>query len=275
MDTVPSTTCGCFTAYNLIMRTVDVSSKPLTLRTARAYGRIRLKPQTLKAILEGRVPKGDVLQASRLAGIMGAKNTSQLLPFCHPLGFQHVEVDLQVREDGIEAFSFVKGIERTGYEMEALTAVSVALLTIYDMCKGLDDGMSIEEIKLLEKSGGKSQWGKTLKGKRVLVQAEGELLELITNHLQKLQPDQILTQKSQNYQLLISTEELRLKEEFYALNTAINQTLFSLFPSSVRKGVIIGKNQDGKTCVYIEPSKEVVLAFFENFGHLLGTWVDE
>ncbi|MEZ0360663.1 MAG: cyclic pyranopterin monophosphate synthase MoaC [Hydrogenobacter sp.] len=258
------------------MRTVDVSSKPLTLRTAKAYGRIRLKPQTVKAILEGKIPKGDVLQACKLAGITGAKKTHELLPFCHPLIFQHAQMELQVKEDLIEVYSFVKGIERTGYEMEALTAVMASLLTIYDMCKGLDDSMIIEEVKLLEKSGGKSQWEKMLKGKSVLVLVQREFFDLIANYLKNLDPERLITtDEGQVCHLLISTYEVSLKEEFYALNTVVNQTLFSLLPSRVRKGALLGKDEKGRTVIWLEPSKEVISAFFENFSHLLGAWVDE
>ncbi|NPB08242.1 MAG: cyclic pyranopterin monophosphate synthase MoaC, partial [Aquificae bacterium] len=140
------------------MRTVDVSGKPETLREAVAYGRIRLSPETVKLIREGRIPKGNLPEATKMAGLMGAKRTWELLPFCHPIPLDHVSLEVSLGEDYLEVRAFVRGIARTGYEMEALTAVSTALLNVYDMCKALDEGMVIEEIKLLEKRGGKSDW---------------------------------------------------------------------------------------------------------------------
>lgn len=256
------------------MRTVDVSSKPITLRTAKAYGRIRLNPQTIKAILEGKVPKGNVLEASKLAGIMSVKRTSELLPFCHPLTFQHAQVDINIKEDTIEAFSYVKGIERTGYEMEALTSVAVCLLTIYDMCKGMDQSMVIEEIKLIEKTGGKSQWAKDLSGKKILVLAEEELSDLIAGYLEKLHPLAISTQEAERYHMVISTQDIPIAEEFYGLEIIVNQTLFSLLPTYLRKGVRIGKDPLGRVVIHIEPSEHIISAFFENFSQLLGTWAD-
>lgn len=256
------------------MRTVDVSSKPQTLRTTKAYGRIRLNPKTVKAILEGKVPKGNVLEASKLAGITSVKKTSELLPFCHPLTFQHAQVDINIKEDTIEAFSYVKGTERTGYEMEALTSVAVCLLTIYDMCKGMDQSMVIEEIKLIEKTGGKSQWAKDLSDKKLLVIAEGEILQLLLTHLEKLKPSFIGTQEADGYHMVISTQDIPIEEEFYGLEAVINQTLFSLLPTYLRKGVRIGKDPLRRVVIHIEPSEHIVSAFFENFSQLLGTWAD-
>ena len=151
------------------MRTVDVSRKLQTLREAKAYGRIRLSSECVEKIRNKELPKGDCIEASKLAGIYGAKHTSLLLPFCHPIGFDHVEVELNIGDGFIEVFATVRGIARTGYEMEALTAVSVALLNIYDMCKGFDPSMVIEEIKLLSKKGGKSQHYEDLKGIKTAV----------------------------------------------------------------------------------------------------------
>ncbi|MEK7816854.1 MAG: cyclic pyranopterin monophosphate synthase MoaC [Actinomycetota bacterium] len=141
-------------------RMVDVGDKPVTERMARAGGRITMAPETLRLLLDRQLPKGDVLSVARVAGIMAAKETANLIPMCHPLDISHVEVDFSTDEDnaaiGIEATVRLTG--RTGVEMEALTAVSVAALTIYDMCKAVDKGMVIGEIKLLEKTGGKSDF---------------------------------------------------------------------------------------------------------------------
>jgi len=138
-------------------RMVDVGSKPVSDRMARASGRVRLQKATLERIKSGDHKKGDVLQVARLAGIMAAKQTSQLIPLCHPLGLDSVTIDFDVcKEDviGIECSAAVNA--RTGVEMEALTAVSVAALTIYDMCKSMDREMVIEQVQLEEKTGGRS-----------------------------------------------------------------------------------------------------------------------
>lgn len=137
---------------------VDVSDKDETERVAAAIGSIIMQPETLALILEGGVKKGDVLSVARLAGIMGAKRTPDLIPLCHPLALTSVKVELKAdparNAVDIEATCKLKG--RTGVEMEALTAVSIAALTVYDMCKAVDRGMRIGDIRLVHKSGGKS-----------------------------------------------------------------------------------------------------------------------
>lgn len=136
---------------------VDVSSKEVTLRQARATGSVRMLPQTLDLIRNRKVAKGDVFEVARLAGIMATKRTAELIPLCHPLGLDSAEIQFEIPDTHtvrIEAHVSMHG--RTGVEMEALTAVSVAALTIYDMCKAVDRGMSIGPIELLEKSGGRS-----------------------------------------------------------------------------------------------------------------------
>jgi len=137
---------------------VDVSDKDITGRTATAAGSVFMEPETVRKILEGGVSKGDVLSVARLAGIMGAKRTPDLIPLCHPLALTSVKLDLSVDESrnavDITATAKLKG--RTGVEMEALTAVSVAALTVYDMCKAVDRGMRIADIRLIHKAGGKS-----------------------------------------------------------------------------------------------------------------------
>jgi len=137
---------------------VDVSEKEITLREAIASGAITMRPDTFRMIMDKEIVKGDVLGVAKIAGIMGAKRTSGLIPMCHPLEITHVEVLFHPREEestiGIESRVRVKG--RTGVEMEALVAVSTAALTIYDMCKAVDKGMVISQVKLVKKSGGKS-----------------------------------------------------------------------------------------------------------------------
>ena len=138
-------------------RMVDVGGKDVTLRRARAEGFVTMQPETLQLIRDQKVAKGDVFEVARLAGIMATKQTANLIPLCHPLGLDNAQVDFEVIDDHtirIEASVDVHG--RTGVEMEVLTAVSVAALTVYDMCKSVDRGMSIGPIQLVEKSGGNS-----------------------------------------------------------------------------------------------------------------------
>ncbi len=135
---------------------VDVSAKPATKRVAVARGFVRMKSSTVQLIAEGKMPKGDVFATARLAGIMGAKQTSSLIPLTHPLALTSVAVDIEAKKDGVSIEARAECIERTGVEMESMTAVAVAALTIYDMCKAVDRGMTIEEICLVRKEGGKS-----------------------------------------------------------------------------------------------------------------------
>lgn len=137
-------------------RMVDVGGKAETHRVALARGFIRMSTTTLDAIRTGNAPKGDVLGPARIAGIMAAKKTGDLIPLCHPLALDAVNVDFALMENGIECTATASLTGRTGVEMEALTAVSLALLTIYDMAKALDKSMVIESVRLIEKRGGKS-----------------------------------------------------------------------------------------------------------------------
>lgn len=139
-------------------RMVDVSAKDETARTATAKARILMQPDTARRIAEGGVAKGDVLSVARLAGIMGAKRTPELIPLCHPLPLSSVQVDLELDlpNNAVEVTATCRITGRTGVEMEALTAASVAALTVYDMCKAVDKGMRITDIRLVHKAGGKS-----------------------------------------------------------------------------------------------------------------------
>lgn len=137
-------------------RMVDVGGKPETARSATATGRIAMRPATLAAIRDGDLPKGDVLAAARIAGIMAAKKTGELIPLCHPLALDSVTLDFAFQKDGLRITARASLTGRTGVEMEALTAASVALLTIYDMAKAVQKDMTIEGVRLLEKTGGKS-----------------------------------------------------------------------------------------------------------------------
>jgi len=137
---------------------VDVAAKPATHRIAIAEGRIEMLPATLALIASGSAKKGDVLGIARIAGIMAAKKTSELIPLCHPLALTRVAVEFELREalNTVECRATVETVGPTGVEMEALTAVQIALLTIYDMCKAADRGMTISGVRVLEKHGGKS-----------------------------------------------------------------------------------------------------------------------
>jgi cyclic pyranopterin phosphate synthase len=146
------------------VRMVDVGAKDETAREAVAIGRITVSAAALREIRAGRVKKGDPLQAARLAGILAAKRTSDLIPLCHPLALSHVHVDFTPEKDGYAITARVRTVGRTGVEMEALTAVSVAALTIYDMLKALDKEMVIGDICVTEKTGGKT--GKYLRSKK-------------------------------------------------------------------------------------------------------------
>jgi cyclic pyranopterin monophosphate synthase len=137
-------------------RMVDVTQKPATSRRAVAEAYIRLSRQTLSLLKRGKLPKGNALETARLAGILAAKRTPDLIPLCHPLLLTHVDVEAELRRDGVLFLASVSCTGSTGVEMEALTAASVAALTLYDMVKAVEKGATIERIRLLEKSGGKS-----------------------------------------------------------------------------------------------------------------------
>jgi cyclic pyranopterin phosphate synthase len=139
-------------------RMVDVGGKEVTERAATAKGAVLMQPETIALIRQGGIKKGDVLSVARLAGIMGAKKTPDLIPLCHPLSLSSVTVDLSVDEarNAVDITATCKLTGKTGVEMEALTAVSVAALTVYDMCKAVDKGMRLTDIRLVHKSGGKS-----------------------------------------------------------------------------------------------------------------------
>ena len=141
-------------AGNAVM--VDVSAKAATDRTATARARVLMQPATLAMIRDGRAKKGDVLGVARIAGIMAAKRTSELIPLCHPLPITAVTLDLAVVDDAVEIAATVRTTGQTGVEMEALTAASVAALTVYDMCKAVDRGMRIDTLRVVHKAGGKS-----------------------------------------------------------------------------------------------------------------------
>ena len=137
-------------------RMVDVSGKTVSSRTAVASGFVKMSAETIAAIRERRTPKGDALEVARIAGVMAAKRTADLIPLCHPLPLNHADVQLEVRDDGIAITATATTDSKTGVEMEALTAASVTALTLYDMCKALDKGMVITDIRLESKSGGSS-----------------------------------------------------------------------------------------------------------------------
>jgi cyclic pyranopterin phosphate synthase len=135
---------------------VDVGAKPETLRVGIASGVVRMLPATARAVSAGTIGKGDVLGVARIAGVQAAKRTSDIIPLCHPLRLTGVDVDLRVGRDAVTIVATVQAFDRSGVEMEALAALSAAALTIYDMCKAIDRGMVVSDLRLLRKSGGKS-----------------------------------------------------------------------------------------------------------------------
>lgn len=248
------------------MRTVDISSKIETLREAKAYGRIRLKRETVERIKNNKIPKGNLVEATKLSGLFGAKKVGELLPFCHPIPLDYVSLEVKVNEDNLEVFSTVRGIARTGYEMEALAAVSVALLNVYDMCKGLDDSMVIEEIKLLEKKGGKSEWFKDLRGVKVKVHADNKNLEeIIRGYLKELGAE-----FSENAELYISVGENIPYERFLnGLESVIAFYDFSQNPKEISQEIKIGKT-DTYVVVILPENERKIKFFFETFGGIIG-----
>jgi cyclic pyranopterin monophosphate synthase len=138
------------------VRMVDTSAKDVTARRAVASARVLMLPETLEAVREHQTPKGDPLETARLAGIMAAKRTAELIPLCHPLALTHVDVRTEVQETGVYIEAEVATRAQTGVEMEALTAATVAALTVYDMCKAVDKAMTITDVRLEQKTGGKS-----------------------------------------------------------------------------------------------------------------------
>lgn len=137
-------------------RMVDVGTKAVTVRRAIARGLLRVTPATLALVRDGKTKKGDVIAAARIAGIMGAKRTSELIPLCHPLPLTHLAVDIELSDDGIEIQAIAATNGQTGVEMEALTAVTIAGLTLYDMLKSVERGARLTDVRLVEKSGGRS-----------------------------------------------------------------------------------------------------------------------
>ena len=135
---------------------VDTSGKEATTRIATASGKVTMKPEVLSAIASGQTPKGDVLATARIAGIMGAKKTSELIPLCHPIALNKVEIELKIESDGVAILATAKTTDRTGVEMEALTAVSVTGLTLIDMIKAMDPHAAINNVQVESKSGGKT-----------------------------------------------------------------------------------------------------------------------
>jgi cyclic pyranopterin monophosphate synthase len=138
------------------MKMVDVGGKLKTERVAVATARVRMKPATLRRIVQGQLEKGDVLAAAQLAGVMAAKRTPDFIPLCHPIALSSVEVEVWTQKRSVEVRTEVKTVDRTGVEMEALTAAAAAALTVYDMCKSLDRGMVVESLQLEHKSGGRT-----------------------------------------------------------------------------------------------------------------------
>jgi cyclic pyranopterin phosphate synthase len=142
------------------VKIIDISNKPITLRKAVVQARIRLRPKTIKLIRDKKIPKGDVLTVAKCAGILAAKRVDELIPLTHPIPLEYVEIDFKLEKDSILIKAKCRTEAKTGVEMEAMVACCISTLTIYDMCKSIDKGAVIEEIKLIEKKGGKSGYYK-------------------------------------------------------------------------------------------------------------------
>ena len=251
------------------MRTADISRKPLSLRSSKAYGRIRLGRETIERIRSGDLPKGNLLEATRLAGIMGAKKTGDLLPFCHPVEIAFAEVRVKVGEDRIEVFSEVRGVARTGFEMEALSAVSTALLNVYDMCKGIDESMVIEEIRLLEKSGGKSDWSGTLKGRTFeVLSSDRALADLVRDHLEGL--GAVQDEKGNILVVVGDDPGGEISHRLSHLESVVALYDFAFKPDFGTQAILIGLRKGGGSIVVLPEDRERIRAFFETFGALLG-----
>lgn len=247
------------------MKTVDISDKFLTLREAKAYGRIKVKKETSQKIIKNLLPKGNLIEATKLSGIFGAKKTGEILPFCHPIPVDHVAVEVIVGEEQVEVFSVVRGYAKTGYEMEALTAVSIALLNVYDMCKGIDDSMVIEEIKLIEKKGGKSDWYSDLSGVKVSVHGEdSELVKLVKNYLENLKAEfsetaDIYFSIGNNIPIDVRNNEFESVVAFYD---------FSRNPKEISQEIKVGRTGEALVVIFPE-NEEKISFFFKTFGGVL------
>jgi len=182
----------------------DVGHKPETYRIAKAQAIIKVKPETISLIKEGKTPKGDIFETAKVAGTLGAKKTPDLIPYCHPLPIDNVTIDVSLNQDSIEIVAETETVWKTGVEMESLTAVSVAALSIYDMLKPIDDSLVIESIKLLNKKGGKSDFQQKFNKKlraAILVTSDSvssgaksdQSGKIIAERLQKLEIDVVVT----------------------------------------------------------------------------------
>jgi len=252
------------------MRTVNISGKIETYREASAYGRIRLKPETVKLIRENKLPKGNLESATKLTGIISAKKAGELLPFCHPISLDFAEVHVDVKEESVEVYATVGGFGRTGYEMEALTAVSVALLNVYDMCKGVDEEMIIEEIRLTGKRGGKSEWYRDLRGIRAKVLSRREdLREAAANYLKALG-----AQLGEEARLLVLIgEPCEFKERLHSFESIVALYDFRRNPSEAGSEIRIGRDREERLVILIPPSEERLRFFFETFGGVLRSFL--
>ncbi len=244
------------------MKTADISFKPITLRYAKAYGRIRLSPETVKLIKEQKLPKGDLVPATKIAGLYGAKKTDEVLPFCHRISFDFLTIDLKINRDSVEVFSEVRGVAKTGYEMEALSAVSSALLNIFDMCKGVDSNMVIEEVKIIEKGGGKSDWMSDLKGTKFNLSFREDRLGMRVRELM----EELGSRHSEHWDIFISSNEPRNAQELTGATALVSSILFTYLPGENPSLVKIFKDDRGRLIVKLPEKEEVIEVFFTALG---------
>ncbi len=266
------------------MKVINVGGKFRTKRKAKAVGRIRLREETVKRISEGKIEKGDVINASKISGISGAKRTSELLPFCHPVSIDHIRIDINTYKDYVEVIAEIEGIERTGYEMEALTAVTTTLLNIYDMCKGIDDSMIIEDIRLVEKGGGKGDITGDLKGIKIYTIGLGD--DYYVKLFQSLQPETIENMSREEFKKVSNEKALfitlfdSVPEDFIEARIEGIEVLISeyLFENLGVRGLlvpIVGFTKAGMGVILMSKDREYVTTVVNNIIPLIAKFFKE
>ncbi len=256
------------------MKIVDVSSKFKTKRSATAKGSIRLKKETIQLIREGKIPKGNVIEASKITALYSVKVTELLLPFCHKVNIDSMEVSLKIKEESIEVEVTVSGVERTGYEMEALTAVSFALLNIYDMCKNIDSSMAIENIMIVEKRGGKQEYLYDPKSIEIYFItnknynfenfAQYKVLKLNTTEYENLRERKAIFVTFYN-----EVPEGFIEARLEGLESLISSHMFEMLGTKGVLSPIIGFTSRGIGIILLSQEKEYIAAVFNDIMPLI------
>ncbi len=266
------------------MKVINVGGKFRTKRKAKAVGKIRLREETVKRISEGKIEKGDVINASKIAGILGAKRTAELLPFCHPVSIDHIRIDVNTYKDYVEVIAEVEGIERTGYEMEALNAVTTALLNIYDMCKNIDDSMIIEDIRLVEKSGGKGDITGDLKGIKIYTIGLGDDHYIKLFH--SLQPEGVEDIKKEEFSRVSNEKALFvalfdsvppdfMEARIEGIEVLISEHLFENLGIKGLLSPVVGFTKAGIGLILMSRDKEYISKVINNILPLIAKFFKE